>query len=181
VREKYPRSSASEGVNNTCAGPAPPRKPGQFPRADWFANSRPRSLRHRGFEVGARMSGRVMINRHGRACPGHPRLAGLFHVAGGYVYFFLTNRPNGNPLCGGDKRPCPPRSFEHRFPGFVDGFHQAVWIEAVGPISKNLMISAQPFQREHNIKHWSAPAWKGSNDCRHESKLGTISSKTIAK
>jgi putative endonuclease len=92
------------------------------------------------------------IHRHGRACPGHPRLA---RMAGGYIYI-LTNRPNGI-LYVGVTNDLVRRVFEHRS-GFVDGFTRRYGLKRLVYFEQFDDIR-QAIQREHNIKHWSR-AWK---------------------
>ncbi|MGB6506441.1 MAG: GIY-YIG nuclease family protein, partial [Xanthobacteraceae bacterium] len=57
--------------------------------------------------------------RHGRTCSGHPRLALIRRMAGGWVYF-VTNRRDGI-LYAGVTSNLPRRIYEHR-EGLVDGF-----------------------------------------------------------
>jgi putative endonuclease len=95
-----------------------------------------------------------MINRHGRACPGHPRLAESPH--GRWVRLFLTNRPNGI-LYVGVTNDLVRRVFEHRS-GFVDGLTKRYGLKRLVYFEKFDDIRTA-IQREHNIKHWSR-AWK---------------------
>jgi putative endonuclease len=118
-----------------------------------------------------------MQYRHGRACPGHPRLAYLprrkgvdaRHKAGhdgverkprgqdmsGFVYI-MTNRPNGT-LYIGVTADLARRAWEHRearVPGFTKryGLKQLVWYEQFADIRDAI-------QREKTMKHWSR-TWK---------------------
>jgi putative endonuclease len=103
------------------------------------------------------MSGKVTPTpsiRHGRACPGHPRLAEYPHGSG-FVYI-LTNPPNGI-LYVGVTSDLVRRVFEHRS-GFVDGFTKRYGLKRLVYFEKFDDIR-DAIQREHNIKHWSR-AWK---------------------
>ena len=100
------------------------------------------------------MSGKVMINRHGRACPGHPRLAD--YPCGRWVRLFLTNRANGI-LYVGVTSDLVRRVFEHRSV-FVDGFTKRYGLKRLVYFEEFDDIRAA-IQREHNIKHGSR-AWK---------------------
>jgi putative endonuclease len=58
------------------------------------------------------------VRRHGRACPGHPRLFEYSH--GGGWFYFMTDRRNGI-LYAGVTANLPRRAYEHRA-GLVPAF-----------------------------------------------------------
>jgi putative endonuclease len=84
-------------------------------------------------------SGENLTSRHGRACPGHPRLGQAEKL-----YLGVTSDP-------------PRRAWEHRT-GAVKGFtsryglKRLVWYE----FHEEIYLA---IQREHTMKHWPR-AWK---------------------
>ena len=112
-------------------------------------------VRPKSDEAGTCPSGLSWLSpRHGRACPGHPRMQ-TPTMSNGYVYI-LTNRPNG-VLYVGVTSDLARRVAEHR-EGVVKGFtkqyglKRLVYFEAYDDIRIAI-------QREKNMKHWSR-TWK---------------------
>jgi putative endonuclease len=88
-------------------------------------------------------------NRHGRACPGHPR------PRDSWVYI-LASAPNGI-LYAGVTNNLVRRVYEHRN-GLIAGFTKRYSIKRLVYFERYEEIQAA-IQREHNIKHWSRK-WK---------------------
>src|SRR5262249_14499525 len=93
-------------------------------------------------------------SRHGRACPGHPRLA-WYGMVGAFVYF-MTNRPNGI-LYAGVTNDAVRRAYEHR-EGLVEGFTKRYRLHRLVYVEEHESIAAA-IQREKSIKRWPR-AWK---------------------
>jgi putative endonuclease len=92
--------------------------------------------------------------RHGRACPGHPRLA-YFRFMSGFVYI-MTNRRDG-VLYVGVTSDLIRRAYEHR-EGAVAGFTKRYGLKRL--VYFELYDDIQTaIQREKTIKHWPR-AWK---------------------
>src|ERR1700722_4825968 len=93
--KKYPRSSASAGVNSTCAGP--PTRNQVNSASDWFASSRPRNSGITALRSGA-MSGKVMWTfRSLPPCGGGLGGGGGGGGGGGATSAGLAATPHPNP------------------------------------------------------------------------------------
>jgi putative endonuclease len=93
--------------------------------------------------------------RHGRACPGHPRLALIEFMRGGWVYF-MTNRRDGILYVGVTSN-LPRRAYEHR-EGLVEGFTKHHGLKRL-VYAEHFDDIRYAIQREKTIKHWPR-AWK---------------------
>src|SRR5437899_5817961 len=115
------------------------------------------------------MSGKVkkaLSARHGRACPGHPRLAD--YPYGRRLCLHSDQPAEWHPLCWGDQRSCSPAVRTSL--GVRRWLYQAIWIETAGLFRA---IRRHPRCHPTRTQHQAlVPRLEGPEDFGHESGLG---------